>query len=197
MKKLISIIALFCMMPLLMGAASYEPDTDYMSVMGESAVAGDAERGKQAEELRNAKIDAQGSTYPKVAWDELYLLSKIIYAEAGSDWLSDEWKMSVGEVVLNRVASAEFPSTIREVIYQPGQYYGSQSRYFETLRPDARCVGLAKRLLEGERVINDPSVVFQANFKQGSGTHTALYDKHLGWTYFCFSSRPELYEAAP
>ena len=74
--------------------------------------------------------------------------------------------MSVGEVVLNRVAHSDFPGTIREVVYQPGQYYGAQSRYFENLRPDGRCVGL-KRLLEGERVLNDPAVVFQANFKQG------------------------------
>ena len=101
--------------------------------------------------------------------------------------------MCVGEVVLNRVASPEFPNTIPEVVYQPGQYYGSNSRYFEELRPDARCVGLAKRLLEGERALDDSSVVFQPNFQQGSGVHTALYDKYLGWTYFRYSRNLELH----
>lgn len=173
--------------------AAEAPETNYMATMIATATVGDADCGHQAEELRNAKIEAQGLDNVAISWDELYLLAKIIYAEAGSYWLSDDWKMSVGEVVLNRVSSPEFPNTIREVVYQPGQYYGSQSRYFENLRPDARAVMAAKRLLEGERVLNDPSVVFQANFRQGSGTHTAMYDKALGWTYFCYSSKPELY----
>jgi len=174
-------------------ASADEPEPDYMAQMMATAVVGDADCGRQLAEARNTKINEQGLTYSKVDWDDLYLLSKIIYAEAGSYWLLDDWKMSVGEVVLNRVASPEFPNTVREVVYQPGQYYGSQSRYFEELRPDARCVDAARRLLEGERILNDPSVVFQANFKQGGGTHTALYDKHLGWTYFCYTSKPRLY----
>ncbi len=194
------LIAFICIVAILLigivvaaNAVEYEPDTDYMAQMMATAVVGDADCGRQLADARNTKVDSQELTYSKIAWDDLYLLSKIIYAEAGSKWLSDEWKMCVGEVVLNRVASPEFPNTIREVIYQPGQYYGSQSRYFEELRPDARCVDIARRLLEGERILNDPSVVFQANFTQGGGTHTTLYDKQLGWTYFCYSSKPELY----
>ena len=173
--------------------AAEAPETNYMATMIAAATVGDVDCGHQAEELRNAKIAAQGLSNVAVSWDELYLLAKIIYAEAGSYWLSDDWKMCVGEVVLNRVASPEFPNTMPEVIYQPGQYYGRQSRYFEDLRPDTRAVLAAMRLIEGERVLNCPSVVFQANLRQGSGTHTALYDKALGWTYFCYSSRPELY----
>lgn len=164
----------------------YDPDTDYMALMEAAAVTGDVEAGQVAEAARNAKISAAGIPTTEIAWEDLYLLSKIIYAEAGSDWLSDDWKMSVGEVLLNRVAHSDFPGTVREVVYQSGQYYGSQSRYFENLRPNERCVGLAKRLLEGERVLNDPAVVYQANFKQGQGVHTALHDKYLGWTYFCW-----------
>ncbi len=196
MKKVITIMLIIIIAAILIrpaAAVENNPDTDYMATMIATAVVGDADCGHQAEDLRNAKIDAQNLTYCKIAWDELYLLSKIIYAEAGSYWLSDDWKLSVGEVVLNRVASPEFPNTIREVIYQPGQYYSLSSAWFGTTRPDVRCVGLAKRLLEGERVLNDQSVVFQANFRQGSGTHTALYDKQLGWTYLCYTSYPELY----
>lgn len=187
-RLIVAFIALALVLVLLSvatKAAEYNPNTDYMALMEATAVTGDAEAGQAAEAARNAKISDMGITTSEVAWEDLYLLSKIIYAEAGSDWLPDDWKMAVGEVVLNRVAHPSFPSTIREVVYQPGQYYGSQSRYFENLRPNARCVGLAKRLLEGERVLNDPAVVYQANFRQGDGVHTALYDEHLGWTYFC------------
>ena len=183
---LLLIAGLAALLAVTARGTEYDPNTDYMALMEAAAVAGDSEAGQAAEAARNAKISDTGNSATVIAWEDLYLLSKIIYAEAGSDWLSDEWKMSVGEVVLNRVAHSDFPGTIREVVYQPGQYYGAQSRYFENLRPDGRCVGLAKRLLEGERVLNDPAVVFQANFKQGGGIHTALHDRYLGWTYFCW-----------
>ena len=168
--------------------------TDYMEEMVWAAVEGDYEAGEAAAQARNDKIAELGLDEVEIEFEDLYLLSKIMYAEAGSVWLSDEWKMCVGEVVLNRVASPEFPDTIPEVLEQPGQYYGKNNSYFENLRPTERCVRLAIRLLEGERVLNDPSVVFQANFKQGGGTHTKLVDDQLGATYFCYSIRPYLYE---
>ena len=196
MKRLFAVIPMLILTAAVSAnaEAAYEPDTDYSQIMIEAAVSGDYVRGRQAELLRNEKIDATGSDAEKVSFDELMLLSKIMYAEAGSNWLSDEWKMCVGEVVLNRAASPEFPNTIAGVLAQPGQYYGPNSRYFNNLRPSERCASLALRLMNGERVMNDPSVVFQANFRQGSGTHTACYDRYLGWTYFCISSRPELYK---
>lgn len=172
---------------------TYSCNTNYMEEMISAVIIGDRDNGVTAERNRNNKIVEQDLEYTKVSWDDLMLLSKIIYAEAGSEWLSDEWKMCVGEVVLNRVASPEFPDTIKEVLEQPGQYYGVNSRYFNSLLPSERCVRIALKLIEGERILDDTSVVFQANFKQGSGVHTAYYDKHLGSTYFCYSSYPELY----
>ena len=172
--------------------ATYDENVDYSAVMKQAAITGDYEAGVAAQQSRDEKIAALGLESKSYTFEDLMLLSKIIYAEAGSEWLSDEWKMCVGEVVLNRVASPEFPNTIKEVLEQPGQYYGSNSRYFNNLLPTERCVDCALRLLNGERLL-EPSVVFQANFTQGGGTHTAVYDKYLGWTYFCYSSNIELY----
>lgn len=169
-------------------------ETDYLEDMVWAAVEGDYETGEAAATARNEKIETLGLDYEPIEFEDLYLLSKIMYAEAGSVWLSDEWKMCVGEVVLNRVASPEFENTIKDVLEQPGQYYGKNSSYFNRLRPSELCVRLAIRLLEGERVLNDPSVVFQANFRQGGGVHTKFVDSQLGATYFCFSIRPYLYE---
>ncbi|MDR0952293.1 MAG: cell wall hydrolase [Oscillospiraceae bacterium] len=172
---------------------AFDENVDYMSVMVVSATIGDMETGRAAEQARNAKIEALGSGYTMISFDDLFLLSKIIYAEAGSAWLPMDWKMCVGEVVLNRVASPEFPNTIAEVLAQPGQYYGQNSSYFNRLLPSETCVIAAQQLLEGQRIMNDETVVFQANFTQGSGIHTALYDGALGWTYFCHSARPWIY----
>lgn len=195
MKKLISIIPVIALVFLLSGyaEAAYNPDVDYSQEMITAAVAGDYEAGTAAQQARDEKIAEMELDEQSFTFEDLMLISKIIYAEAGSVWLDDDWKMCVGEVVLNRVASAEFPNTIKEVLEQPGQYYGSNSSYFNKLLPTERCVACAIRLLNGERLL-EPSVVFQANFTQGGGTHTACYDKYLGWTYFCYSSHCDLYE---
>lgn len=167
-------------------------NVDYSEIMIISAINGDTVTGTQAEQNRNAKIDEQDLSYSKIKFNDLFLVSKIMTAEAGSYWLSDEWKMAVGEVLLNRVASPEFPNSVAECIYQSGQYYPKNSSYFKKLLPWERETRLAWRLLEGERHL-EPSVVFQANFTQGGGTFKSFYDKYLGWSYFCYSTRPELY----
>lgn len=174
--------------------ATYPSEVDYMHLMMTSAEEGDWDTGQYAQFARNTKIDEEILPYNKVSYEDLFILAKVICAEAGSQWLSDEWKMSVGEVVLNRVQSQEFPNTVAEVVYQPGQYYGAGSQYFDLLIPDKHSISLARQLLEGERVLENPAVVFQANFRQGSGVHTAYFDDALGWTYFCYSSSADLYE---
>ena len=166
-----------------------------MAEMLSAVCAGEYAAGSEAAQRRAEKIAQMSLDYPQVEFEELWLLSKIIYAEAGSVWLPMDWKMAVGEVVLNRVASPEFPDTMREVLEQPGQYYGRGNPYFNNLRPLPESVEAARRLLEGERVLGEPGVVFQSNFRQGSGVFLELRDAQLGSTYLCWSSRPELYAA--
>lgn len=186
----ITLFALICV-----GArADFEPETDYSCVMIEAAAAGNTEAGIKAELLRNEKIDALGIDEPKIDFEDMLLLARVINIEAGSEWLPDEWKMSVGEVLLNRVASPEFPDTLEECVYQEGQYSGADEAWYETLTPSLRSVQAAKRLLTGERVLNAPSVVFQSNGPQGGGVFRELVDAYCGTTYLCYSSHPELYE---
>lgn len=187
MKKIISLIMAVVLIAMLQisSLAHFEPETNYMSQMIDAAQWGDVEAGAIAETSRDEKISELSMDYKHISFEDLYLLSKIIYAEAGSDWLSDEWKMSVGEVVLNRRDSSLFPDRIADVLNQPGQYYGAGSTYFNNLQPSRRCVELAQRLLEGERLM-ESNVVFQANFQQGSGVYRSYYDELLGWSYFCY-----------
>ncbi|UTV34838.1 cell wall hydrolase [Bacillus altitudinis] len=51
---------------------------------------------------------------------EVDLLARLIRAEAQGESYSG--KVAVGEVVINRVNSSEFPNTIEAVIYQSGQF---------------------------------------------------------------------------
>ena len=166
---------------------------DYAEQMVQAVLDGDDEAGHAAEVARATKLEQLDLNYANIIYDDLVLLSKIITAEAGSYWLGDDWRMMMGEVVLNRVESPEFPDTLREVLEQPGQYYGKDSAYFNGIRPHEYCVRVALRLLAGERLLCDPSVVFQANFPQGSGIHTLLNDRYLGATYLCHSAHMEVY----
>ncbi len=194
MKAVLAVLllAVFFSLP---ASADFEPDTDYMAIMIEAAVEGDMEKGLAAQQSRYEKIGSSGLELSHVNFYELFLLSKIIQAEAGSNWLDENWKMAVGEVVLNRVDSPEFPDSIEEVVYQPGQYYGRDSSFFNALTPSEESAKAAAKLLSGQRVLNEPSVVFQANFVLGSGVHLELEDSQLGSTYLCYSSHPELYVA--
>ncbi len=81
--------------------------------------------------------------------NELYWLSRIIYAESGAEPFRG--KIAVGNVVLNRVASKQFPNTIYDVIFD--RKYGTQfspvasGTIYKT--PNADSVIAAKIVLEG------------------------------------------------
>lgn len=85
-------------------------------------------------------------------------------------------------MVINRADSPEFPDTIKEVIHAEGQYANANTDYFKNLTPFEPCVEAAARLLSGERVLNEPSVVFQSGGVQGSGVYLELYSSYYGYT---------------
>ena len=111
--------------------------------------------------------------------EELDLLSRVVYAEAGSNWLTDEHQKAVASVVINRKNDNRFPNTIKEVVYQKGQY-GCVYNGMINQPPDQRAYDNAKYVLEnGVTIPSD--VVWQAQFKQGKG----LY-KYIQGHYFCY-----------
>ena len=85
--------------------------------------------------------------------DDVYWLSRIIYSESGNQSL--EGMLGVGDVVMNRVASAAFPNSIYEVIFD--SRYGVQFSPVETgsiyLEPTEECVIAAKLCLEGYDIV--------------------------------------------
>ncbi len=61
--------------------------------------------------------------------DEVELLARIIYAEAGSEPFQGQ--VAVGAVVVNRVEDPRFPDSIEAVIKEPGQFLAVYSRRFQ------------------------------------------------------------------
>ena len=174
--------------------SGFNPKVDYFEAMIVCCADNNAISGRAVAAEWDARNAVTGEAQYHIDFDDFYLLSKIICNEAGSNWLSLEWKMMVGEVFLNRVASPEFPDTFAGVAYQPSQYSGANSQRFANMIPTEACAEAALRLLIGERIINDPSVIFQANFRQGSAVWKTLYDSKLGYTYLCHSNKMYLYD---
>ena len=116
--------------------------------------------------------------------EDLYVLSHIISAEAGN--CSEDMMISVGSVVLNRVADDRFPDTIYDVVFQtdPVQYSPTVNGAYYAEPTEAACE-VAKTLLEEGSSI-DSSVVWQAEFPQGEGIYDTI-DSPWGTTmYFCY-----------
>ena len=62
--------------------------------------------------IRNGKV--------KVSDRDMELLARLVYAEGRGE--PYEGQVAIAAVVLNRVASSEFPNTVREVIYAPNAF---------------------------------------------------------------------------
>ena len=192
----------------------YNPEVDYMQAMKQALEDGSPyamEVGALYEQQRNLKIQelerpqeqtAYFSQYgeaeeileamaqaeaPKAAYTQadLDLLSRLIYAEAGCTWIPDWVQRMVGSVVLNRVESQYYPDTIREVIYQPGQYAPTWDGSLQKT-PDARTIENSRYLLEHGSICPE-NVVGQNSIVTGSGVYTSYYDQVLDTTiYFCY-----------
>ena len=130
---------------------------------------------------------ATGALHPAYAdeytEDDLYELSHVIAGEANDS--SKIMKQYVGSVVLNRVADERFPNTVYEVVHQQGQYSCTWDGNFSK-EPNEETLEVAKDLLENGSII-DASVVWQAEFRQGSGVYDILTCPVMGTQmYFCY-----------
>lgn len=106
---------------------------------------------------------------------ELEMMALVIYQEAGGDACTDETRLMVGQVVLNRVSDSRFPDTIEEVLLQKSQYgrlhwtglvwpeRASNESESEAVERAYKC---AEMVLNGEKLLPD-DCVWQAEFVQG------------------------------
>lgn len=84
--------------------------------------------------------------------NDLYWLSRAIYAEAGNQTM--QGRIAVGTVILNRVAAPAFPNTIEEVIFAPHQFspVANGTIYRD---PDEDSIVAAKLCLDGVKEADD------------------------------------------
>lgn len=102
---------------------------------------------------------------------ELYLLSALIYCEAGGE--SYEGKLAVGAVVCNRVRSASYADTLQGVIYASGQFTpagsGKLDRVMEKGNIPQSCIDAAVEALGGYTNVGDCLY-----FRRNNGTREGI-----------------------
>lgn len=136
------------------------------------------------EEIVNNVEEVEVPQIKEVQEDDLYYLSRILMKELGCDWISDEMQRMVASVVINRVNSPLYPNTIKEVIFQKGQY--SNLGNFYSITPTQKVIDNARYVLENGSVL-PPNVLYQSEFPQGNGVYMKYYDEVLNnTTYLCY-----------
>lgn len=114
---------------------------------------------------------------------DVHDLAVAVYLEAGD--ASERAKLLVANVVINHIASPEFPDTVYGVLTVP-YHYGTMAWDGVEFPVDAdpalveECMEIARRVLDGERLC-PANVIGQAEFIQGSGVF-----EYIGGIYFCY-----------
>ena len=101
---------------------------------------------------------------------DIYWLARIIEAEAGGE--SYKGKVAIGNVILNRVNSKDFPNTIYNVIFE---YYGNIPQFSPVAdgtiynTPSEESINAAKDALNGARPVGNSTYFFNPNKQQVLG----------------------------
>lgn len=131
----------------------------------------------------DAYLGGAAVTTPGAGYDasELYWLSRLIYAESGAETLVGQ--IAVGNVVLNRAASEQFPDTVQAVIFDRQDAVQFEPVANGTLynTPSQQSVEAAKRALDGENVIGSALYFYAPALSQGTWINAnRVYSQTIG-----------------
>ena len=126
-------------------------------------------------------------TEPAYTAEELDMLALVIYQEAGADYFSDETRLMVGTVVMNRIADPRFPDTMYDVLMEERAYgvlhwtgivWPNRASDPAEAHAVERAYTIAERILLGERTLPE-DVIFQSEYIMGEIV------AHSDGMYFC------------
>ena len=122
-----------------------------------------------AEAAKSAQVSSAGTVQNSAvsaSVDDVTLLAALIQCEAGNECY--EGQLAVGAVVMNRVASSSFAGTIKDVVYESGQFSPAGSGWLDSVIANgaipSSCYEAADAALAGENPIG--SAMY---FNTGSG----------------------------
>ena len=152
----------------------YAPETEYVAeteytVPETEYTVPETEYTVPETEYTAPETESTENTAAEVSSSDLDLLAALIYCEAGNQ--SMEGKVAVGQVVMNRVASASFANSIHDVIYESGQFTPAYSGQLAGVIGSAPsdCYDAALAAMNGEGTVGGALY-----FNTGSGKGTKI-----------------------
>ena len=112
--------------------------------------------------------------------EDAKLLAEVAYHE---NWYTDREHLAAYytmAVVMNRVKSPKWPGTVKEVLYQKGQYTTTKKFYTEKIPQE--CYDMAVDVLRNGTPDVPENVVYQATFVQGHGD----WINPINGEHFCY-----------
>lgn len=110
--------------------------------------------------------------------EEFEMLCYVLQGEVGN--CSEESKIAVANVVINRVKSSAFPNSVSGVLEAPNQFTAIYGYYNRSKKPSQNTIDCAKRALAGEDNSNGAIYYYAPKYCGGS---TAAWFESLN---FCF-----------
>lgn len=154
-------------------------DLSEADVAAALSVAAEAERVSEEEAPESA---AAVSRYAEVTSEERELMAKIVWLEARGE--SPEGQQAVAEVILNRVAADNFPSSVEEVIFEGQDGHGAvqftTAAYLESATPGEAQYEAVGQALYGTAVLPMDVVYFST-----SGENDRVWGR-IGGHIFCY-----------
>ncbi|WP_097005787.1 cell wall hydrolase [Lacrimispora amygdalina] len=139
-----------------------------------------AEEAKKAEEEAARKAEEEKAVHATSLSDDDYnVLLKIVQAEAGI--CDDEGKILVANVILNRVKSGQFPSTVKGVVYSPSQFSPVSNGSINSVKVTSNTIECVNRALAGEDY-SDGALYFMYRRGSRSGA-VSWFDSHLTYLF--------------
>lgn len=123
----------------------------------------------EAEKERESRYDA-------LTENERELIARVVYLEARGE--PEEGQQAVAEVILNRVAAENFPSSVESVVYQEGQFAAAED--IEKATPGEKQYAAVEAAMYGEPVLPMDVVYFSQK-----GENENVWGK-IGGHVFCY-----------
>ncbi|MCL6601638.1 MAG: cell wall hydrolase [Paenibacillus sp.] len=109
-------------------------------------------------ELLSQEQQGKASWKYVVSEEDMLLLQKIVMAEAEGE--PYQGKVAVANVVLNRLRSANFPDTIKDVIYQKSQFSPVANGRLKRVKPNQDSINAVNAALSGVKKVSDDTYFF-------------------------------------
>ncbi len=110
--------------------------------------------------------------------EEFLLLAKVVWVEARGE--SEEGQQAVAEVVLNRLASENFPNTLRNVVYAENQF--RSAKFLDKAEPYQMQYEIVENALYGPYILPDDVYYFATTAKTPK-----IWGK-IGGHIFCYAN---------